>query len=461
MIGQKRLAPLAATFLASLFAASSTRAVVVSTTLENDTAPLDDPGWSNIAAVGGSTGVYLGNRWMLTAFHVGAADAVFPEIGRFHPNPATQVQIENPVAGLTTHTDLLMYQLTEDPGLPSLTIATTTPKPGTDVIIAGFGRDRETAPTFWTTTQDGEEPTWSESNEADSEYQGYRTLFSNTIRWGTNLVEGDSLIESQADINNVIVAKAVGLDVITTITEFDLKGTVANERIKGPDRQPDTEFEAQAVLNDSGGPMFFKEDDEWVLGGIILAVDGFEGQPDPTVTAVHGNITFYADIPSYRDQILGNLNIQGDFNQDGQLTSEDIDLLSAALESDDLTFDLNTDNLIDDEDHRAWVEDLRFTFFGDANLDGEFNSADMVLAFRNALYETGNSATWESGDWNGDRLFNSRDFVVALQTASFEKGPRSAGPRIQNVPEPFDFTPMAVAFGMLVVSLAGRRKIPV
>ena len=454
MFWRMRLATLSVAMLTCLVVGSPIFAVVVSTTQGNVDAPPDDPGWANIAAVGGSTGIYLGNRWMLTADHIGAADAVFPDIGRYEANPGTEVRVENPGVGLTTYTDLLLYQLLDDPGLPSLRLAKETPKPATEVIIAGNGRDRAADPTFWDADEDD---VWSETSEEDSNRKGYQTLDSNTIRWGTNLVEGDSLVESVADDNNVIVATAVGLSVIATITEFDLKDSVASERIKGPDRQPDTPYEAHAALNDSGGPMFFKEDGEWVLGGVILAVAGFAGQPDPTLTAIHGNATFYADIASYRDQILGSLNIRGDFNQDGLLTAEDIDLLSAAINSGDLSFDLNSDDLVDTEDHRFWVEDLRFTYFGDANLDGEFGSADMVAAFRNALYETGQPATWESGDWNGDGLFNSRDFVIALQAASFEKGPRTARLNMQAVPEPSGCC-SAAALGMLVVAVAVRRK---
>ena len=33
----------------------------------NVTAPPDDPGWANLGNRGGTTGVYLGRRWVLTA----------------------------------------------------------------------------------------------------------------------------------------------------------------------------------------------------------------------------------------------------------------------------------------------------------------------------------------------------------------------------------------------------------
>ena len=54
----------------------------------------------------------------------------------------------------------------------------------------------------------------------------------------------------------------------------------------------------------------------------------------------------------------------------------------------DAMFDLNSDGSVDHEDHRIWVKDLKHTWFGDANLDGEFNSSDMVQVFAAGKYET-------------------------------------------------------------------------
>ena len=43
---------------------------------------------------------------------------------------------------------------------------------------------------------------------------------------------------------------------------------------------------------------------------------------------------------------------------------------------------MNGDSSIDLDDHRAWVKDIKHTWFGDANLNGEFNSADFVQVFQ-------------------------------------------------------------------------------
>jgi hypothetical protein len=130
-------------------------------------------------------------------------------------------------------------------------------------------------------------------------------------------------------------------------------------------------------------------------------------------------------------------SLPGDFNSNDVLDVEDIDLLTNAVRSGDnpAGFDLNSDLLVNDADRQIWVNDLKFTYFGDANLDGEFNSGDLVHVFQRGEYEdneAGNS-TWGDGDWNGDGEFSSSDFVVAFQAGGFELGPRAA---VSSVPEP-------------------------
>ena len=132
----------------------------------------------------------------------------------------------------------------------------------------------------------------------------------------------------------------------------------------------------------------------------------------------------------------------GDFNNDGLLDAIDIDLLVAAIGSGNTLYDLTSDGAVDREDHEMWVFALKNTYFGDANMDGEFNSSDFVLVFQRGEYEDsipGNSS-WADGDWDGDRDFNSGDFVLAFQSGGYETGPRapSVAPEssVVAVPEP-------------------------
>ncbi|MCA9150698.1 MAG: chitobiase/beta-hexosaminidase C-terminal domain-containing protein, partial [Planctomycetales bacterium] len=58
---------------------------------------------------------------------------------------------------------------------------------------------------------------------------------------------------------------------------------------------------------------------------------------------------------------------------------------------------------------------------GDANLDGIFNSADIVQIFQAGKYELtiDGAASWSQGDWNGDGLFITSDLVFAFQFSDY------------------------------------------
>ncbi len=134
---------------------------------------------------------------------------------------------------------------------------------------------------------------------------------------------------------------------------------------------------------------------------------------------------------------LGGGGMLGDFNNDKKLDAVDVNALSAAIAGgqNPASFDLNKDNAVNDADLTRWVSgaDVRKTWFGDADLNGEFNSGDFVLVFQAGKFETDSAATWEQGDWNADLRFNSGDFIKAFQDGGFEAGPKAA---VSAVPEP-------------------------
>jgi hypothetical protein len=59
---------------------------------------------------------------------------------------------------------------------------------------------------------------------------------------------------------------------------------------------------------------------------------------------------------------------------------------------------------------------------GDANLDRQFDSEDLVQVLAAGQYEDSlpDNSHWASGDWNADGEFDSGDLVLALQTGSYE-----------------------------------------
>jgi uncharacterized protein YjbI with pentapeptide repeats len=168
----------------------------------------------------------------------------------------------------------------------------------------------------------------------------------------------------------------------------------------------------------------------------------------------------WTKFPDGFDPLAAGLTYQpspvGDFDPDDVLDATDIDVLTAkAIRSagwplvgwflPDALFDLNSDSIVDLADHRTWIKELKNTWFGDANMDGEFNSNDMVQVFAAGKYEAGwvrwserhpiihNGAGWAEGDWNSDGLFDSGDMVTAFVDGGYEKGVRTGA---VSVPEP-------------------------
>jgi hypothetical protein len=148
----------------------------------------------------------------------------------------------------------------------------------------------------------------------------------------------------------------------------------------------------------------------------------------------------------------------GDFNSDSLLTAADIDALSAEVRAgtNPPAFDVNSDSLVNQTDRTVWVEQLKRTYMGDANLDGVFDSADFVAVFQVGEYEdtTPGNSGWADGDWDGNSDFDSGDFVAAFQAGGYEKGPR---PAANAVPEPVSWTAALVGLAALG-SMARRRR---
>ncbi len=143
-------------------------------------------------------------------------------------------------------------------------------------------------------------------------------------------------------------------------------------------------------------------------------------------------------------------NALGDFDADGVLDVSDIDdlMLQVAADENPLAYDLNNDGLVNTEDIHVWVKNLANTWIGDANLDGEFNSGDLINILAAGTYEVDVEAGWASGDFDGSGRFDSGDLIFALADGGYEAGPRAA---VASVPEPTTIISLLTA----VIALAG------
>ncbi|MCA9211781.1 MAG: PEP-CTERM sorting domain-containing protein [Planctomycetales bacterium] len=202
-----------------------------------------------------------------------------------------------------------------------------------------------------------------------------------------------------------------------------------------------------------GGPTI----NDFYIGYAAVDAEHFSGYLDE-VAIFDGTLT--------EDQIVnamkfGALNINGqgvagDYNGNGARDTEDIDLLSEAIRTNNSgsQYDLNGDGNVDAADRTHWVETLTNTYFGDSNFDGEFSSSDFVAVFSAAQYETGRPAGWAQGDWNGDGSFDSSDFVAAFTGGGYEAGARAGG--LQTVPEPSSMA--LVMIGLFGLARVARRR---
>lgn len=218
---------------------------------------------------------------------------------------------------------------------------------------------------------------------------------------------------------------------------------------------PGAEYEmyvyASVVGDDQNRQLGFEVDQSGASA--VIAEPGmlFEG----IIANASGAITGVAGLPVAAEQNWAGFQLReiggglaGDYNEDGVIDAADIDLLSAETRSPtpDLDlYDANHDGVVDQADRQVWIESYASTWTGDANLDGMFDTSDLVAVFTVGRYETGDAAGWAEGDWNGDGIFGSGDLVAAFSDGGFEQGPRQASA----VPEPAGWLSLALALGWL------------
>ena len=119
------------------------------------------------------------------------------------------------------------------------------------------------------------------------------------------------------------------------------------------------------------------------------------------------------------------------------------------------------DGQLDLADRQYWIFQIANSTYGDSNLDGTFNSQDLVITFQAGEYEdslVGNS-NWSDGDWNGDGEFTSSDLVLAFAAGGYEA---SATPSVTFVPEPNSYgillLIMSMFFRFRAVPFAWRQE---
>ena len=133
--------------------------------------------------------------------------------------------------------------------------------------------------------------TWTEV-PSGGDASGYKSTI-NQKEWGTNRIEDDEPLFNEMDANHSVVANSGNGDVISLFSDFDDPNAAGSDA---------TSSETEAQSGDSGSGVFYKDGSNWDLAGITHAIGLYTDQP--AFTAVYGDLTFFADLSAYRDQIL-------------------------------------------------------------------------------------------------------------------------------------------------------------
>jgi len=402
----------------------------------NTSAPSNDPGWDNVGTreANALSVVYLGDRWVLTASHVGAGSVNLGGSSYEQALPLEHYLVGN---GDGTNADLLLFRLRDLPPLPSLTLTTSALNAGppatkaTEVVMIGNGRDRPISKTYW-------DAAWNETT-APGTYAGYKTVSNKTMRWGTNRVS----------------ALNVDIDPICGVTDPSNTSCRPTNtfRLIFDSGLPTTD-ECRANSGDSGGAVFRESSPgQWELAGIMIAIDSYSGQPSTAYT-VYGTSTYAADLWNYRDTIQAIIAAHPDTDNDGILDVHDNCPLIANPDQSDIdgdgigdvcdmcqgnnaSGDSDFDTLCDDIDLCPGVPNPNnntdtngdgigdYCQCGDVNGDGITDNFDSLLIKRADLgLSTGSSYDPALCDVNGDNLCNNFDsllvkrFDLGLSTGS-------------------------------------------
>ena len=257
------------------------------------------------------TGTYIGNGWILTAAHVaddtndwtfrlGGVD--YP-VAEFHIHPEWTGDLND------SHDVAVMRLSTPTIGVDALPIALLSADVGDAVQQAGYGFTGTGA--IGVTGNGGQ-----------------------LLRAGTNNIE--------LDLN------PFGLEYVVTF--FDSPGSGV-----------ETSLETQGAFNDSGGPLIRATENGWeIVGTTSFIQESFDGSGDG-ILGNYGDLTGFADTPTYRDWIDGFVRLDvliGDVNQD-----DIINLLDVAPFIDTLVMghfqaeaDINFDGVVDLMDVEPFVQ---------------------------------------------------------------------------------------------------------
>ncbi|MCA9217424.1 MAG: hypothetical protein KDB27_30355, partial [Planctomycetales bacterium] len=259
--------------------------------------------------------------------------------------------------------------------------------------------------------------------------------------WGT--VDQQSIYQKIHDYGDDTSRPIVNVDPITGSSCSHEKGAISGRA--WADWDGNGSFDISKELGVSDSVVF-----------LDLDLDGVMSETEPsTRTGIAGRFAF-ADMPAgdydvillpangwqstgnrtYRVSVVANRvtdavnfsltdSFPGDLDASGAIDARDVDLLCAHIARDEPLampkFDLDQNLEKNKADIRFLIEQVFGSAIGDSNMDGRFNSSDLVSVFQFGQYEDGipNNSTWASGDWDCNGEFDSSDLVFAFQAKGY------------------------------------------
>jgi hypothetical protein len=334
--------------LLGVLAGPSYGLIVTSDNPGYSTAPYNDPGWDNVGWMSNGTGVYIGDGWVLTPFHVYrheaerssiVLDQEYDEI----PGTARRVKSSSGVNG-----DLVMFRINGNPEIDGLNIRyndvvgnlTTTIISNGLIQVGGVVTETIGSKQYKYFNTSYPDVSWTEPERpwppdiTDPTTPPVEDWIapSRGMRWGTNKIPSSYGIDIPLTMN--------GITTDSFVTWFDLNGGNS---------------EAQPLDKDSGGAVFIKNGGDWELSGLVLAIATPQGYssdaPNPLTHAVYGNAAYYANLSEYYADIaaIRLRPLPGDADWNGTVDALDLEELLATFGSvgEGYSTDFNEDNLVD------------------------------------------------------------------------------------------------------------------
>ena len=281
--------------------------------------------------------------------------------------------------------------------------------------------------------------------EAANPANGWELLADGTFDWSVTTTAEPLL---SADLTATVTASRE--------MEFDVNGdTGESDMLTMDNPDPDVFTTIMDITNGDKDLTFqIKSTGDVSSGEAFTIVDADQIVGTPTITSVNAGQSWVWDGDHGRvclDTCPPIGNDPCDFDGSGSLDIADVEILTAAIAAGDMDakFDVNGDGIVSAADQKFFVEDASKmnSYLGDGNLDGEFNTNDLVGFFQAGKFETGSAATFAQGDHNADGMFNTSDLVSMFQSGGFEKGPKAA---VAAVPEPSSLVLALLSFIGLV-----------